>query len=263
MKTARPILLLAGLLLLAAPFRASAQNPDPLRQEPAVQAPPENHAALKKLQGEYLILVGGPALRVWENLRLPHQQHDRWWANFIAAANVRTRQLTAQGVPAASITWLVYRPAYEKRAREEGKPLVTWVRDLAARRGVQLVWFDNQDMLVNHINHGNQRGRNKIVSFDFFGHSNKHCFMFDYSSEVSGSSSAWLHENDLKRLHRSAFHRKAFCKSWGCHSGESMTAKWKRALGKPLYGALGKTDYVPTGRGQLPELSTAAGAWAR
>lgn len=248
-------------LLLALP--AGAQNPDPLRQEPAVKAPPENHAALKGLKGEYMILVGGPALRQWENLRVTHQQHDRWWANFLAAANVRSRQLISQGVPPSSITWVVYRKGYASRAREEGKPLTSWVQELAAKRGVNLIWFDNQEMLIHHFNRGNNRGSHKIVSFDFFGHSNKHCFMFDYSSEVSGASAAWLHEKDLKKISRSAFHRQAFCKSWGCHTGESMTAKWKRSLGVPLYGALGKTDYVPTGSGQLPALSTAAGEWAR
>ncbi len=254
-------LLLLALLLPCAALHA--QSPDPLAQEPAVAGTPENSAAVQRLQGEYLMLMGGPALRTWETMRYHNQQHDRWWANFLAATNVRTRQLVGLGVQPSSITWVVYRPAYQRRASEEGKPLTAYVQNLAAKRGVRLVWFNNQDELIQYINRGNNRGSNKIVSFDFFGHSNKHCFMFDYSSEVSGASSTWLHERDLKKLSRSAFHRKAFCKSWGCHTGESMTAKWRSALGVPLYGALGKTDYVPTGRGQLPVLSTAAGEWAR
>jgi hypothetical protein len=254
-------------LLLAALFlpigSLSAQNPDPLAQEPAVAGTPENSAAVQRLAGEYLVLAGGPALRRWEVLRYRHQQHDRWWANFLAATNVRTRQLIGLGVPPSSITWLVYRPAYQTRAGEEGKPLTTYVHNLAAKRGVRLVWFNNQDELIHYINRGNNRGSNKIVSFDFFGHSNKYCFMFDYSNAISGASGTWLHERDLRKLNRSAFHKKAFCKSWGCHTGESMTAKWRSAVGVPLYGAMGKTDYVPTGRGQLPVLSTAAGEWVR
>lgn len=255
------IQMLAAVCLPFAPV--AAQNPDPLAQEPAVAGRPDNEAAVRRLQGEYLILMGGPAMRRWETLRYRHQQHDRWWANFLAAGNVRTRQFIAQGIPPSSITWVVYRPAYQRRAGEEGKPLTAYVQNLAAKRGVRLVWFSTQDELINHINRGNSRGSNKIVSFDFFGHSNKYAFMFDYSSEISGTSSTWLHERDLKKLSRSAFHRNAFCKSWGCHTGESMTAKWRSTLGVPIYGALGKTDYEPTGRGQLPVLSTAAGEWVR
>ena len=240
-----------------------AQNPDPLQQEPAVMAAPENQAALKRLQGEYLILVGGPAKRQWEELRIETQRHDRWWANFVAASNIRTRQLVGLGVPANAITWAVFRPGYVRRGQEEGKPLVAWIQELAAKRGAKIFWFDTQSALVDYINRGNNRASRKIVSFDFFGHSNKYCFLFDYSSEISGASAIWLHETEVKRLSRSAFHPQAFCKSWGCHTGESMSKVWKRSLGVPLYGALGKTDYVPTGRGQLPELSTAAGVWAR
>ena len=39
---------------------------------------------------EHLILTGGPALRKWENLRVPRDQHDRWWANFVRASTLRT-----------------------------------------------------------------------------------------------------------------------------------------------------------------------------
>lgn len=263
MKTRRFLSCLLLAALLVPGLHLSAQSEDPLAQEPAVAAPPENTAAVQRLAGEYLILAGGPALRRWEVLRYRHQQHDRWWANFLAATNVRTRQLISMGVPPSSITWLVYRTSYQRRAGEEGKPLTSYVQNLAAKRGVRLVWFTTQEELISYINRGNNRGSNKIVSFDFFGHSNKYAFMFDYSSEISGASGAWLHERDLRKLSRSAFHKKAFCKSWGCHTGESMTAKWRSALGMPLYGALGKTDYVPTGRGQLPVLSTAAGDWVR
>lgn len=68
--------------------------------------------------------------------------------------------------------------------------------------------------------------------------------MFDYSSDAYGTSSSWLHEVDLKRLNRSSFARDAFCQSWGCHTGESMSAAWKKATGLTLIGAYGKTDYT-------------------
>lgn len=256
-----PILLIAFLTLSAPAKAQDVQLGDAM---PSASAAPDNTAARSGLQGEYLILVGGPALRSFEDLRRPVDRHDRWWANFISAANIRSRQLIDAGVPAASITWLVYRPAYESRQREEGKPLTRWISELAERRGVRLVWFSNQQQLVSHINNGFDGRRTKIASFDFFGHSNKHCFLFDYGNEVLGASVVWLHERELPRLiNRNAFHRKAFCKSWGCHSAESMSRAWKRATGTHLWGAVGKTNYVPTGRGELPVISTPGGRWGR
>ncbi len=258
-----PRLPIVAAILALAIHAAPAQDGDPLRIDPLVAAPPDNLAATKHLQGEYILLCGGPALRRWENYRRPYQQHDLWWANFLAATNVRTRHLIQMGVMPSSITWLVYRPGFARRAQEEGKPLTAWVAELAAKRGARLVWFDTQAQMVAYLNRGQDRSRTKIVSLDFFGHSNKYCFLFDYSSEVMGGSTCWLHVRDLKQIHRSAFHRKAFVKSWGCHTAEFMSKPWKKAVGVPMWGALGKTDYEPTGRGQLPVLSTAAGAWAR
>src|SRR5947207_8073814 len=36
-----------------------------------------------------------------------------------------------------------------------------------------------------------------IVGFEYFGRSNKACFMFDYSNVLNSSSKAWLHAADL------------------------------------------------------------------
>jgi hypothetical protein len=258
----RRFILLAASSLLAVNF-LSAQATDPLRIDPPVQGEPDNLAAIKHLQGEYIVLCGGPAMRKWETLRRSYQQHDLWWANFLAGTNVRTRQLIQEGVMPSSITWLVYRPAYARRGAEEGKPLTSWVAELAAKRGVRLVWFNTQAEMIAYLNAGQDRSHNKIVSLDYFGHSNKFCFLFEYSSEVIGGSTCWLHVRDLKQISGRAFDRKAYVKSWGCHTGEAMSKAWKSAVGVPLWGALGKTDYEPTGRGQLPVLSTAAGEWSR
>lgn len=255
------LIIVTAAVTLGACLPASAQYPDPLLEEKPILSPQENTAASQQLPGEYIMWVGGPALKKWEELRVSHQIHDRWWANFVQGANIRTRQIVSQGVPPSSITWLVYRPAYITRGREEGKSLIGRITDLVQRRGVRLVWFSTKEEMLNYINAGNNRSRNRIASLDFFGHSNKHCYLLDYSNAVMGASRVFLHERELSRISRAAFHRNAFVKSWGCHTAESMSRKWKRAVGVPLWGALGKTDYVPTGRGQLPELSTAAGAW--
>jgi len=252
--------LFLALLLVSPAIAQDAQLGDSM---PAASTAPDNTAKMSGLEGEYLILVGGPALRSFEDLRRPGDRHDRWWANFISAANIRTRQFIDAGVPANSVTWLVYRPGYQRRQTEEGKPLVQWINELAGRRGARIVWFSTQQQMIDYINRGSDGRRTKIASFDFFGHSNKHCFLLDYSNEVLGASAVWLHERELRQLNRNAFHRNAFCKSWGCHTGESMSRNWQRATGTRLWGAVGKTNYVPTGRGELPVISTPGGRWAR
>jgi hypothetical protein len=142
-----------------------------------------------------------------------------------------------------TITWLVYRDAYVRRSAEDRQPLTSFVESVRDTYGFRLIWFRTGEDVINYINSGQNRRRMKISGFEFFGHSNKHCFMFDYSSQVYGASGAWLHEVDLSRIRSSAFASKAFCKSWGCHTGESMSQAWKRATGLWLIGAMGKTDY--------------------
>ncbi len=201
---------------------------------------------------EHVILSGGPALRQWENLRVERDRHDRWWANFIRAATMRMDNLKA-AYPNAKLTWLVYRNGYAKRSREDGKPYLTWIQEQATKRGAKIVWVSGSNSIVSAIN-----SRNNITTFDYFGHSNKHAFLLDYSSDIMGASSAWLHEKELGRLRRGAFSAKAICKSWGCHSGESMNLFWKRATGKELIGARGKTDYSALSDGKMPSIN---GSW--
>ena len=72
-------------------------------------------SAAKIPQGEWIILVGGPSLKIWEHYKA--QPHDHWWANFVHAARIRTEQLRTELVENAMITWLVYKPGYLERAR--------------------------------------------------------------------------------------------------------------------------------------------------
>ena len=205
-------------------------------------------AALEvRAQNEYLICSGGPALRQWEDLRQPAQQHDRWWGNFVRTARVRMQELQKTQPPGTVITWLVYRDAYLRRAAEDKDPLTSHIESVRDTYKINLVWFRSSEEVIHYINQGSSRlprSRHKISGFEFFGHSNKHCFLFDYSSDGYAVSSVWLHENDLRRLNRSAFARRAHCQSWGCHTGESMSKAWRRATGVPMIGAIGKTDYA-------------------
>jgi hypothetical protein len=42
---------------------------------------------------EHLIVCGGPALQKWEDLRIPDDQHDRWWGNFVRASTMRMAEI--------------------------------------------------------------------------------------------------------------------------------------------------------------------------
>lgn len=207
--------------------------------------------------GNHVILCGGPALRKWENLRVKRDQHDRWWANFVRASTLRMVEIRLAYGPDAKITWIVYRPGYVSRGGEDGKPYTTWINKLAAKRKVSLKWVSSGGAAIKAINNHPSKS---VVSFDFFGHSNKYCFLLDYSSHIMGVSKAWIHQDDLSKIRRGIFSKNAQCQSWGCHTGESMSAVWKRSIGKTLIGVRGKTNYEMVGRGQMPSVS---GSWVR
>lgn len=198
---------------------------------------------------EHVILAGGPSLRKWEDLRVPRDQHDRWWANFIRASTLRMVEIRQAYGSDASIVWMVHRPSYQARGREDGKPYTTWIADLARARNVSLVWIDNSANIISSLN---ARPRGSVQTFDYFGHSNRHCFMLDYGSEIMAACTTWLHERDLGKIRTSIFAKNAYCKSWGCHTAESMSKIWKSQLGMNLEGAMGKTDYTVVGQGKMP-----------
>ena len=205
-----------------------------------------------------VVLSGGVAVKSWEKLRGPNA-HDNWWANFIRGATVRIDQLQKKN-PKADITWIVYRPAYLTRGKEDGQDYITMIREQASKRKVKLVFVNTGDEAFKAINKA-ARGKKKIDSFYYFGHSNAHAFMLDYSSDIIGVSKQWMHENDLAdKLNKAAFNTQAECWSYGCYTGNSMSAKWKDAIGIPLWGNTASTRYQPVGWGELP---SGAGEWVR
>lgn len=207
---------------------------------------------------EYILVSGGPSLIEWEKYK--STPHDRWWGNFIRAARVRIQQLREKYGPNAKITWLVYRPAYVRRAaRQDKADLISNITSVRDKYGVKLIWFDNTRQLIDYLNKGQPRNRVKIANFEFYGHSNRACFMFDYSNEIDSASKVYLHEDELRKIHRGIFTRDAFVKSWGCHTGESMSKKWRQATGRRMIGAIGKTNYAYGHlRGWIPALSPGA-----
>lgn len=206
---------------------------------------------------DHVIVSGGPSLKRWESYRVPEDQHDRWWANFIRGGTMRMDEIRQAYGKNAPIVWIVYRPGYDMRGREDKQNYISMINQQASKRGASIVWINTGADLIEALN---SRGRGSIQTFDYFGHSNKHCFCLDYGTEIIATCTQWLHESELGQIRSSVFARNAYCKSWGCHTGESMSAIWKSKLGVPLEGARGKTDYRSLSQGKFPAVT---GGWVR
>jgi hypothetical protein len=206
--------------------------------------------------GEYVLLVGGPSLQQWEKYKV--RPHDHWWANFVHAARLRTEQLRQQIGPDAPITWLVYKQGYLDRAKQDNQDLISFIDSVGEKFNVKIVYFQTGVEVINYLNKGQPRDRMKVVDFEYFGHSNKACFMFDYSSNIDSACKSWLHESELTAINRKIFARKAYIKSWGCHTGEQMSKKWYDATGTHMIGAVGKTQYMSE---ELPVLVSESDKW--
>src|SRR2546430_14732066 len=101
-------------------------------------------------QGEWIILVGGVSLNQWEKYKA--QPHDHWWANFIHAARIRTEQLRAQLGPDARITWLVYKPGYVDRGKQDGQDLIANINSVRDKYNLRLVYFSRGSEVIDYLN---------------------------------------------------------------------------------------------------------------
>ncbi|HSI86020.1 MAG: hypothetical protein ACAI35_25605 [Candidatus Methylacidiphilales bacterium] len=219
--------------------------------------------------GEFIILSGGPALRIYEADK--RATHDKYWFNFIDSAQLRIHQLRPKLQPGDEITWLVFRPGYADRAVEmKNDPkeltklnLLDEIMKKANAENVTLMWIDNKDQLINYMNKGKDRSKSPLVGFEFFGHSNKACFLLDYSNNVDGMSTEYLHVVDFGKINKGIFAKNAVCQSWGCHSGELYSPRWKSRFGISMVGVIGKTDYSRVRLGDLPFESTGKNNWTQ
>src|SRR6266705_3280627 len=113
--------------------------------------------------GEYIILVGGPSLHQWEQYKA--QPHDHWWANFVHAARIRTEQLREQLGPDALITWVVYKPAYVERAKQDGDDLIGHINSVREKYNLHLVYFNKGGAVIDYLNSGQLRSQVKVLGF--------------------------------------------------------------------------------------------------
>lgn len=235
----RRFLLLALACLAFVPAKVCAQGQEP------------------KEHGEYIIVSGGVSLWVWEKWKA--QPHDNWWMNFIRASRIRIQEIKTAN-PNQQITWLVFRPSYVTRGAQDSRDYLSLITSVRDAYGVKLMWFDRTSQLINYLNQGQNRAAVKINGFEYFGHSNKACFLFDYSNTVDSASKVWLHEKELGQIRRGIFTRDALARSWGCHTGESMSQKFRAATGVPMWGMVGKSQYMTH---TLPVHAAIGGRWAR
>ncbi len=157
---------------------------------------------------EYIIIAGGVSLNIWEKWKA--QPHDGWWMNFIRASRIRIQEFQEKLGPDLKITMLVYRPSYITRGRQDQEDHISKINSIRDAFGVRLIYFDSTSELLNYLNNGQPRSQVKIASLEYFGHSNKACWMFDYSNMIDSASKAWLHENELGKLKRGIFAKDAF-----------------------------------------------------
>lgn len=200
------------------------------------------------LAGESLIVIGGPSLVNSEKYRYKKDRHDYYWANFVDAAKLQTKVIRKKNNQ-QKITWLAYHPAYELRSKEEGFNLVDKVEQIAKSLKVDLVWFKNKYQFSYAFNAFPKHG---IDTFDYFGHSDQHAFLFDYSTTVMMGSACWLHPSDFKLLLSNRIRRDTKSTSWGCYTAKNMSSTWEKYFNNKLIGAYGKTNYVKISQGKLP-----------
>ena len=112
------------------------------------------------VSADHVIVTGGPALRRWENLRVPVDQHDRWWANFVRASTLRMAEIRTAYGREAPLVWMVFQPGYQTRGSEDGKPYTQWITKLASERRAKLIWFNSSSGFIQAMN---ARPRGSIV----------------------------------------------------------------------------------------------------
>jgi hypothetical protein len=218
-------------------------------------------AGLGSTRADDIVLIsGGPALRSHELFKL--NTHDRYWGNFVDSALARVKELRNEFGPAGKITWLVFRPGYLRRGTEENQNYLKILEERGQLHGLTPIYFDDKEQLFTLLRRHGSPEHPRIARLEYYGHSNKKCWMFDYSNRVDGGAieTQVVHVDDLENISGSSFTPNAICVSYGCHSGEEFSQRWRMIVGRPMVGAVGKTDYSAGG---MPKLSEGkGGSWA-
>ncbi len=191
-------LLSAGLLcLLTAPAALRAQGtPDSAKvrtaaynvsTQPATRTEPPP-PVVNGPPREYVLLTGSSSLIEWEKYKTV--PHDQFWGSFVRATRTRFQQLQKENGndPNATYTWLVFEDGYRARGEQDHQDYISDINSVRDKYHLNLVPVQNGNDVINYLNNGQDRGRIKVVDFEYFGHSNRCCFMFDYSNNIDSAS---------------------------------------------------------------------------
>ena len=156
---------------------------------PVVSGPPR----------EYILLTGSSSLIEWEKYKAV--PHDQFWGSFVRATRTRFQQIEAQqgNDPNATYTWLVFEDGYRARGEQDHQDYISDINSVRDKYHLNLVPVKNGNDVINYLNNGQNRDRLKVVDFEYFGHSNRCCWMFDYSNNIDSASKNFLHEDQLVR----------------------------------------------------------------
>jgi hypothetical protein len=204
--------------------------------------------------------------------------HDLHWGNFVESAKTKVTESQRDLKDGEEVEWHVQRSSLIERAKNEGKSddyYTSQVSGMASDLGVSLRWFDNTREFVNGINStssgGARSGASLITDFTYYGHGNDKGLWLTYNRGQPGQilgTTDMRSPKDLvnyqqshsgediaavrgRAISPSAFAPGATSTSWACNSGVSGSGgsfidSWHRALGVPMRGVVGRTDYTPT-----------------
>ena len=146
---------------------------------------------------EYVLLTGSSSLIEWEKYKTV--PHDQFWGSFVRASRTRFQQIQKEqgNDPNALYTWLVFEDGYRARGAQDHQDYIADINSVRDKYHLHLVPVQNGNDVINYLNNGQDRGRMKVVDFEYFGHSNRCCFMFDYSNNIDSASKFYLHEDQL------------------------------------------------------------------
>ncbi len=116
---------------------------------------------------EDIVLTGGCALRFMEHGKAPSRTTSTGSISSTPASSGCST--LRQEHPGDILTWLVYKPAYQRRSRRWA-----WTSSRNCSRrpksvGARLVFFSTKEELIGYLNKGYDRDKVKIADFDYIG----------------------------------------------------------------------------------------------
>lgn len=180
-----------------------------------------------------LVICGGPALKKWDDLRPTHERCLLPPRCFVNAAAYDAGKLSSQ--KDANVTFLVYRDSFLRRSLDEK---VTYTQEIevfiAKHKNLKLVWFRSGQELSNYLS--------SITPVDFvyyYGYATPNVLVFDYESEISRGSTAWLSIDAFFQAAKGALKEKGVCQLFPAFTGwnadfTGVAQKAKKELGRKL-----------------------------